>query len=178
MEHVLALAAALSMEVDVEAEDFDQDVFMIAVLANIEVERASYEEMIAGALSQLDGVAAQLESVNSENEEMKAQLEEITVEAERLEADRKLSVIDAAISSGALAESQRDWATENFEAFEALAPTLEGNPQGPPQGEDTKVTPDVADFPTLEGKERVEFIRKHATENEISFEAAFIALNE
>jgi hypothetical protein len=178
MPNLKKLVDLFGLDVDTEAEDFDADAFESAFEESVESLKVKAEES--------EALAAQYESVNAELSEAKealavstAALAEYTEKAENAEAAARESVIDAAIADGRLAGSQKDWAVENFDAFEALLPTLEETPSGPPQGKtvDADKEEEALSTPNDRLAER-DRIRAYAEEKGITFDEAFVKLGQ
>lgn len=172
-----AFAAAFYPDVDTEAEDFSEETFTETFTAEFEALRET--------ASQHEALAAEFEQVKAERDEVAANLETVTAERDALQAvadeaedARRKANISAAIESGKLAESQRPWAEENYEAFESLLESLGDHPLGPPQGKTVEVDEEGDDGLDLQIDTRAEKIRAYADENEVSFRDAYVALSK
>lgn len=171
-----AFAAFVRPEVDTEVEDFDSEAFM----AEVQEEIASLRESAA----ERETLAAENEQVKVERDEALESLNvtgaenvELREQIEAFEAKGREASVDAAIETGTIAKSQRDWALSNYPAFEQLLETLgEDQKLGPPQGEATSVETE-GDLQPEEGL-GVDAIKAYAKENGLSFEKAYIELRK
>jgi hypothetical protein len=172
-----AFAAMVRPEADVEAEDFNSEVFLAGVAEELSSLREMCSEVEALAAenvrvkAEMQETAEALSNANKEIEDLNSQI----VESEKVS---EAATIDQAIKDGLLAESQREWATENFEPFESLLGTLADKPQGPPQGKDVEAGADDTSLENgLEASQDVSKIKAYATEHGCSFEKAYVELS-
>lgn len=168
-------AAVLDIDVDPTAEDFDAEAFSAKVeeaLGGLK-ERAEQAEALAAENLQ---VKVERDEANEALAATVAERDALRKAQEQAESERRNLVLEAAISDGRLAASQREWAEGNWDAFEALLPTLTANPSGPPQGEEHAHGTQPDDLGDDDPSEKV--IKAYAKEHSCSFTDAFIALGK
>ena len=173
MKYLENLTTSLGLEALPEKEeDFDAEAFAAAAVAKVEV--------LVEKSNEAEALAADYERVNAEAEEareaLKVQTEKVEkfeAKAEELRIENERQTIAAAVADGRLAASQQDWARDNYPAFEALLPTLEETPAGPPQGENGEGSEETALSVDLDEDEKVAKIKAYAKKNDLSFTEAF-----